>query len=172
MDLSASNETARGFSRAALVAAAAIALAASIAAAASLRSTGVTIDEPALLYGGDRTLHALTHPTQPGALDFSRGDPPGWSSHFPRLPEAQDPEHYPVLPALVAAIANATVTRAIGLGPVDGHHAGLAFMAVVVLFLYTLYACRLRGDLGVIAAAVALACFPTGVGHSLNDPKD
>jgi hypothetical protein len=170
--VSASNETARGFSRAARAAAAAIALAASIAAAASLRDTGVTIDEPALLYAGDRTLHALAHPTQPGVLDFSRGDPPAWSSHFPRLPEAQDPEHYPVLPALVAAIADATLGRTIGLGPVDGHHAGLAFISVVVLFLYTLYACRLLGEVGGIAAAIALACFPTAIGHSLNDPKD
>lgn len=172
MDVSSSNETAHGFSRTARVAAAAIALGAAIFAAASLRSTGVTIDEPALLYAGDRTLHALAHPTQSGALDFSRGDPPGWSSHFPRLPDARDPEHYPVLPALVAAITDATLARAVGLGPVDGHHAGLALIAAAVLFLYTLYACRLLGDLGGIAAALALACFPTAIGHSLNDPKD
>jgi Dolichyl-phosphate-mannose-protein mannosyltransferase len=170
--VSVSKEAARGFSRAAWLAAAAIALVGSIAAAASLRRTGVTIDEPALLYAGDRTLHALRHPTEPGVLDFSGGDPPGWSSHFPRLPEAQDPEHYPVLPALVAALADATLGRAFDLGPVDGHHAGLALISVVVLFLYTLYACRLLGDLPGIAAALALACFPTAVGHSLNDPKD
>jgi hypothetical protein len=170
--VSVSKEAAPGFSRAAWVAAAAIALVASIAAAASLRRTGVTIDEPALLYAGDRTLHALAHPTQPGVLDFSAGEPPGWSSHFPRLPEAQDPEHYPVLPALVAALADATVGRAFHLDPVDGHHIGLALISLGVLFLYTLYACRLLGDLGGIAAALALACFPSAVGHSLNDPKD
>lgn len=167
-----SNETRRGFSPASRAAAGAIALGFAIFAAVSLRSYGVTIDEPALLYAGDRTLEALAHPTRPGALDFEAGDPPGFRSHFPRLPDAQDPEHYPVFPALVAAITDATLARAFGLGPIDGHHAGLALIAIAVLFLYTLYACRLLGDLGGIAATVALACFPTAVGHSFNDPKD
>jgi hypothetical protein len=161
-----------GFSRTAWVAAAAIALGAAIFAAATLHRTGVTIDEPALLYAGDRTLHALAHPRQPGVLDFRAGEPPGFHSHFPRLPEPQDPEHYPVLPALVASVADATVGRALGLGPVDGHHAGLGLLAVAALFLYTLYACRLLGDLAGVAAGLALACFPTAVAHTLNDPKD
>jgi hypothetical protein len=161
-----------GFSRTAWAAAAAIALGAAIFAAATLRRTGVTIDEPALLYAGDRTLHALAHPRQPGVLDFRADEPPGFHSHFPRLPEPQDPEHYPVLPALVASVADATVGRALGLGPVDGHHAGLGLLAVAALFLYTLYACRLLGDLAGVAAGLALACFPTAVAHTLNDPKD
>ena len=132
----------------------------------------MTLDEPALLYAGDRTLHALAHPGRPGGLDFEAADPPDFQSHFPRLPDPQDPEHYPVLPALVAAAVDATLGRALGLSPVDGHHAGLALLSVVLLFLYTLYACRLLGDAAGIAAAIALACFPSIVGHAFNDPKD
>ena len=161
-----------GFSRAARRAAAAIALGATLFSVASLRRYGVTIDEPALLYAGDRTLHALAHPGQPGALDFRAAEPPGFSSHFPRLPDPDDPEHYPVLPALVAAATDATLGRALGLTPVDGHHAGLALLSIALLFLYTLYACRLLGDAAGVAAAIALACFPTAVGHAFNDPKD
>jgi 4-amino-4-deoxy-L-arabinose transferase-like glycosyltransferase len=162
----------RGFSRAARRAAAAIALAATLFSVASLRRYGVTIDEPALLYAGDRTLHALRHPGQPGALDFEAADPPGFRSHFPRLPDPLDPQHYPVLPALVAAATDATLGRAFALSPVDGHHAGLALLSIALLFLYTLYACRLLGDAAGVAAAIALACFPTAVGHAFNDPKD
>jgi len=170
--VSSSSLTRQGFSRTAWVAASAIALGAAIFGAATLRRTGVTIDEPALLYAGDRTLYALWHPRQPGVLDFRAGDPPGFHSHFPRLPEPQDPEHYPVLPALTASVADATIGRALGLGPVDGHHLGLGLLAVAALFLYTLYACRLLGDLAGVAAGLALACFPTAVAHTLNDPKD
>ncbi len=162
----------RGFSRAARRAAAAIALVAAIFSIASLRRYGVTIDEPALLYAGDRTLFALEHPRQSGALDFDAAEPPGFRTVFLRLPDPNDPEHYPVLPGLVAAATNATLGRALGLGPVDGHHAGLAILSVVLLALYTLYACRLLGDGAGIAAAIALACFPTAVGHAFNDAKD
>ncbi len=162
----------RRFSRASRLAAATLALGATLFAVASLHRYGVTIDEPALLYAGDRTLFALAHPGRAGALDFEAGEPAGFASHFPRLPVRQDPEHYPVLPALVAAVGDATVGRALGLGPVDGHHAGLAILSIALLFLYTLYACRLLGDAAGIAAAVALACFPTIVGHAFNDPKD
>ena len=165
-------QAARRFSRASRLAAATIALGATLFAVSSLRRYGVTIDEPALLYAGDRTLFALAHPGRAAALDFEAGEPPGFTSRFPRLPDRQDPEHYPVLPALVAAVGDATVGRALGLGPVDGHHAGLAILSVTLLFLYTLYACRLLGDAAGIAAAVALACFPTIVGHAFNDPKD
>lgn len=161
-----------GFSRTAWVAASGLALATAILAAATLRRTGVTIDEPALLYAGDRTLHALTHPRQPGALDYRAGEPPGFHSHFPLLPTAEDLEHYPVLPELFASIADATLGRALGLGPIDGHHLGIGLLAVATLFLYTLYACRLLGDLAGVAAGLALACFPTAVAHTLNDPKD
>ncbi len=168
----AAGQTSRRFSRLSRLAAAAIALGATLFAVSSLRRYGVTIDEPALLYAGDRTLFALAHPGRPAVLDFEAGDPPGFASHFPRLPDRDDPEHYPVLPALVAAAGDATVGRALGLGPVDGHHAGLAILSVTLLFLYTLYACRLLGDAPGIAAALALACFPTVVGHAFNDPKD
>jgi hypothetical protein len=163
---------ARRFSRASRLAAATLALGATLFAVSSLHRYGVTIDEPALLYAGDRTLFALAHPGRAGALDFEAGEPPGFASHFPRLPVRQDPEHYPVLPALVAAAGDATVGRALGLGPVDGHHAGLAILSIALLVLYTLYACRLLGDAAGIAAAIALACFPTIVGHAFNDPKD
>jgi hypothetical protein len=162
----------RRFSRASRRAAATLALGATLFAVASLHRYGVTIDEPALLYAGDRTLFALAHPGRPAALDFEAGEPAGFASRFPRLPVRQDPEHYPVLPALVAAAGDATVGRALGLGPVDGHHAGLAILSITLLFLYTLYACRLLGDAAGIAAAIALACFPTIVGHAFNDPKD
>ena len=162
----------RRFSRASRLAAATLALGATLFAASSLRRYGVTIDEPALLYAGDRTLFALAHPGRPAALDFEAEEPPGFASHFPRLPVRQDPEHYPVLPALVAAAGDATVGRVLGLGAVDGHHAGLALLSITLLFLYTLYACRLLGDAPGIAAALALACFPTIVGHAFNDPKD
>ena len=171
-DAAGSPEVSRRFSRASRVAAATIALAATLFAVASLRRYGVTIDEPALLYAGDRTLFALTHPGRTGALDLEAAEPSGFASHFPRLPDRQDPEHYPVLPALVAAAGDATVGRALGLGPVDGHHAGLAILSIALFVLYTLYACRLLGDAPGIAAAVALACFPTIVGHAFNDPKD
>src|SRR5581483_1808580 len=87
-----------GFSRTARTAAAALALAATLFSVVSLRRYGVTIDEPVLLYAGDRTFHALVHPSQPGALDFDAADPPDFQSRFPRLPDLHDPEHYPVLP--------------------------------------------------------------------------
>jgi hypothetical protein len=160
------------FSRAARRTAAAIALVAAMFSIASLRRYGVTIDEPALFYAGDRTLFALGHPGQPGALDFGAPEPPGFHSHFPRLPEPDDPERYPVLPGLFAAATDATVGRAFGLGPVDGHHAGLAILSIALLALFALYACRLLGDRAGGAAAIALACFPTIVGHAFNDPKD
>jgi hypothetical protein len=162
----------RGFSRVARRAAAAIALGAALFAVVSLRRYGVTIDEPALLNAGDRTLFALTHPRQAGALDFDAAAPPGFRTAFPRLPDPDDPKHYPVLPGLTAAATDATLGRIFGLGAVDGHHAGLAILSIFVLALYTLYCCRLLGDLAGIAAAVALACFPTAVGHALNDAKD
>ncbi|HVV50887.1 MAG TPA: glycosyltransferase family 39 protein, partial [Polyangia bacterium] len=161
-----------GFSRAGKRAAAALALVAAVFSVVSLRRYGVTIDEPGLFNAGDRTLFALTHPGEPGALDYDAPDPPDFHTHFPRLPDPHDPGHYPVLPALVAAAVDATAGRLLGLGPVDGHHAGLALISIVLLALYALYACRLLGDAAGIAAAVALACFPTAVGHAFNDTKD
>jgi len=161
-----------GFSPAARRAATALALVAAIFAAVSLRRYGVTIDEPALLNAGDRTLFALTHPRQPAALDFDAPDPPSFHSHFPRLPDPHDYAHYPVLPSLFAAGSAATLGRLFALGPVDGHHAGLAILSIALLALYTLYACRLLGDFAGIAAALALLLFPTAVGHAFNDPKD
>lgn len=161
-----------GFSRTARRAAAVLALVAAIFSAVSLRRYGVTIDEPALLNAGDRTLFALTHPHAPHALDFEAPDPPNLHSLFPRLPDPDDPRHYPVLPALIAAATDATLGRALGLGKVDGHHLGLALLSIALLALYTLYACRLLGDAAGIAAAIALACFPSAVGHAFNDAKD
>jgi hypothetical protein len=159
-------------SRAARRAAAAIALVAAIFTVVSLRRYGLTIDEPALFNAGDRTLFALTHPRQPGALDFDGVDPPNFHTPFPRLPDPDDPKHYPALPGLIAAATDATLGRLLGLGPVDGHHAGLAILSIAVLSLYTLYACRLLGTFAGVAAAIALATFPTAVGHAFNDAKD
>jgi hypothetical protein len=152
--------------------AAAIALAAAALAAVSLPHLGVTIDEPALFYAGDRTLFALAHPAVPGALDYEAPDPPGFSSRFPRLPDRDDPRHYPVLPGLVAAATNATLGQALGLGAVDGHHLGLLLLSAALLFGYTIYAGRLLGTGAGLAAGLALACFPTAVGHFANDAKD
>jgi Dolichyl-phosphate-mannose-protein mannosyltransferase len=153
-------------------AAAAVALGAGLLAVLSLPHLGVTIDEPALFYAGDRTLYAVTHPTVPGALNYDAPDPAGFHSAFPRLPAAGDPERYPVLPGLVAAATNATIGRALGLNPVDGHHLGLLLLSAATLFLFTRLAGRLLGPAAGIAAGVALACFPTAVGHFANDAKD
>lgn len=161
-----------GFSRTARRAAAILALVAAVFSVVSLRRYGVTIDEPALLNAGDRTLFALTHPHAPQALDFDAPDPPNFHSLFPRLPDPDDAKHYPVLPALLAAATDATLGRALALGTVDGHHLGLALLSIALLALYTLYACRLLGDAAGVAAAIALACFPSAVGHALNDAKD
>ena len=153
-------------------AAAAIALGAGLLAVLSLPHLGVTIDEPALFYAGDRTLFALTHPTAPGALDYQAPEPPGFRSAFPRLPAAGDPERYPVLPGLVAATTSATIGRALGLGPADGHHLGLVLLSVAALFVFIRLAGELLGGTAGIAAGLTLACFPTAVGHFANDAKD
>src|SRR6185437_15245173 len=113
--------------------------AAAVLSVVSLRRYGVTIDEPALLNAGDRTLFALTHPHAPQALDFDAPDPPSSHSLFPRLPDPDDAKHYPVLPALLAAATDATLGRALALGTVDGHHLGLALLSIALLALYTLY---------------------------------
>ena len=153
-------------------AAAAIALGAALLAAASLAHLGLTIDEPALFYAGDRTLFALTHPTVAGALDYDQPDPAGFRSAFPRLPDRDDPRHYPVLPGLIAAATHATAGRVLGLGAVDGHHLGLLLLSAALLFGYTIYATRLLGPGAGLVAGVMLACFPTAVGHFANDAKD
>jgi hypothetical protein len=153
-------------------AAAAIALGAALLAAASLPHLGLTVDEPALFYAGDRTLFALTHPTAPAALDYDQPDPPGFHSAFPRLPDRDDPRHYPVLPGLIAAATDATAGRLLRLGPVDGHHLGLLMLSAALLFAYTVTAIRLLGAAAGLLAGLALACFPTAVGHFANDAKD
>jgi hypothetical protein len=179
-------------------AAAAIALGAGLLAVLSLPHLGVTIDEPALFYAGDRTLHALTHPTVPGALNYDQTgtlggfleppattslgeaqlrqreppEPPGFHSVFPRLPAAGDPERYPVLPGLVAATTHATIGRALRLNPVDGHHLGLLLLSAATLFFFIRLAGQLLGSAAGIIAGLTLACFPTAVGHFANDAKD
>lgn len=153
-------------------AAAAIAVGAALLAAASLPHLGLTVDEPALFYAGDRTLFALAHPTAPGALDYDGPDPPGFHSAFPRLPDRDDPRHYPVLPGLVAAATDATAGRVLRLGAVDGHHLGLLLLSAALLFGYTVSAARLLGSGAGLVAGLTLACFPTALGHFANDAKD
>jgi hypothetical protein len=153
-------------------AAAVIALGAALLAAASLPHLGLTIDEPALFYAGDRTLFALTHPTVPGALAYDGAEPPGFHSAFPRLPDRDDPRHYPVLPGLIAAAADGTAGRVLRRGAVDGHHLGLLLLSAALLFGYTIYAGRLLGTAAGLTAGAMLACFPTAVGHFASDGKD
>jgi len=135
---------------------------------------GLTTDSPSLFYAGDRTLYWMTHRDVPGALDFhSRDSPPGFHSDFVRDPEFLDPVHYPVFPGLVAAITSSLFHDALGwLDVIDGHHLGLVVLHAVALCLECLLLTRLVGRRAAVAATIALALFPSAVGHSFNNAKD
>ncbi len=140
---------------------------------ASLPRFGLSIDSPALFYAGDRTLFWIGHPSLPGALDFAGPEPVGFQSEYGRFPVWADPMHYPVFPDLVAAVTAAVFHRRLGwLSDLDGHHLGLVLLQGLGLFLFCAYACRLLGRGAGIAAAVALALYPSAVGHAMNNPKD
>lgn len=150
-----------------------IALAALCYALSNTRYHGVTFDEPALHYAGDRTLYWLRHGGRAGSLDLLGPDPADFKSAFERKPAAMDPVHYPVLPGLVGAICNWLLGDLLGLvNPIDGHHLGLLLLHVIALLMYGVYAIRLLGRFGGAAAAIALALFPSAIGHSFNNAKD
>jgi hypothetical protein len=155
-----------------IVAGAIIALAFAVFGCLTMHRYGLTWDSPALFYAGDRTLYAALHPGEHGALDLKSEPPAGFHSRFVRNGDPEDPQHYPVLAGLLAATSNALLSRLLSANPIDGHHAALLFIQVVMLFLFTIYACRLLGDVGGISAAVMLALYPCAVGHSFNNAKD
>jgi hypothetical protein len=140
---------------------------------------GLTYDEPALYYAGDRTYYALTHPTVENALDFFGQEPTkeqGFDPDFKIIsPYAnpKDPAHYPVLPALLCAATDRFFhVRHAWLTGLDAHHVGLVMMHAFALFWFGTYAMRVLGRRAGILAAIFLATFPCALGHSFNDPKD
>jgi hypothetical protein len=141
-------------------------------AATELTHHGLTLDSPSLFYAGDRTLFWATHPGVPGALDFMRGQPAAFHTHFQRYPEPSDPLHYPVVPGFVAAVTAAVTGDLFGLHPVDGHHLGLVLLHAVALFFFAVYAVRLLGPTAGAIAAVCYLFFPTVLGHAFNNAKD
>ncbi len=150
-----------------------VALIALVYGVITLRGHGVTFDEPALFHAGDRTLYAMLHPGDRTALDLNQHVHPGFQSDFLRFPDVNDPVHYPVFPGLVAAITNWIFHSKLHvLNTIDGHHLGLVVLHAAALFLFCVYACRLLGRAAGIAAVVALALYPSAVGHSFNNAKD
>ena len=140
---------------------------------ATMRGHGVTYDESALYHAGDRTLYWLRHLGEPGALRFDQPAPPGFASDFERFPDPNDPFHYPVFPGFVAAVTNWLFNVRLGiLNSIDGHHLGGVLLHVAALWLFCTYSSRLLGRGAGIAGTVALALFPSAVGHSFNNPKD
>ncbi|MBK8169022.1 MAG: glycosyltransferase family 39 protein [Sandaracinaceae bacterium] len=154
--------------------AALIAVFALIYGIASMHRYGVTSDAPALYYAGDRTLYWMAHPTEPGALDFRGNDPSAFTSTFDRHQAAyDDPIWFPVFPALVCAITSRVFHDSLGwMNVIDGHHLGLLLLHCVGLFFFGIYTSRLFGRVGGLAATIALALFPSSIGHSFNNPKD
>jgi hypothetical protein len=140
---------------------------------AGLSRHGLTSDEPALYYAGDRTLYWLSHPGAPAALDLDGPEPPNFSTPFPRFPAHDDPMHYPVLPSFIAAITSAIFHDGLGwLDVTDGHHLGLVLLQGLSLCLFCGWMIRLGGPIAGIAATLALAFYPSGVAHAFSNPKD
>jgi hypothetical protein len=139
----------------------------------SLRGYGITIDSPALFYAGDRTLFWMEHPSVPGALNLLQEAPPQFKAKYERQPVWVDPLHYPVFPSLLGAISAQMFSAGLGwLTDLDAHHLALVALHCVGLFLYCIYACRLLGNPAGILATLALAFFPSAVGHAFNNAKD
>jgi hypothetical protein len=150
-----------------------VALGVTVLQVASVSHYGMTSDLPALYWAGDRTLYWLGHPTEPGALDYKGPEPAGFHTSFKRLPAIDDPMHYPVLPGFIAASTSAIFHSWLGwLDVIDGHHVGLILLNAVALVLFCIYACRLLGVGAGIAATIAMALFPSGIGRWPNDAKD
>jgi hypothetical protein len=151
----------------------AIAVAAVLYGVIGLPFHGVTSDSPSLFYAGDRTLFWLTHPAVPEALNFLGPEPEGFHSRFERDPEYQDPMHYPVFPGLAAAVTAQIFHHTLGwMDDIDGHHLGLILLHGFALFVECALLTRLIGQRAAVAATVALALFPSAVGHSFNNAKD
>jgi hypothetical protein len=151
---------------------AAIALLAVLYGIAGLRTHGSTIDSPSLFYAGDQTLFWLTH-RGIGALNFQGPPPVGFQTHYELHPMFEDPQHYPVFPGLVGSVTSAIVHDALGvMGVIDGHHLGLVLLNGFTLFVQCLLLIRLVGTRAAVAATIALAFFPSAVGHAFNNAKD
>ena len=152
----------------------ALGVAAAIFGLVCLPRYGITFDEPALFYSGDRTLFWLGHRDVPGALDFlSRVEPPGFHTAFERWPLWEDAVHYPILAAFVSSLASFFFHDLLGaMGVVDGHQAGLVLLHAASLAGFCIYASKLLGKEAGILAAVFLALFPCALGHSFNNAKD
>ncbi len=152
---------------------AAIALVWIVYGVATLHAHGLTSDEPGLFYAGDRTLFWLLHPRALDALDFAGAEPAGFVSEFLRWPDWKDPMHYPVFPSLLAAITSRLFHDGLGwVSVIDGHHLGLVLFHGLGLWVFCRWATRLLGDTAGVAATVALALYPTFVGHAFSNPKD
>lgn len=150
-----------------------LALAWTTFAVLTLHSFGLTSDSPSLFYAGDRHLFWLLHPSIPNALNFLGSDPPGFHTSFFRFPEPADPFHYPVFPGFVAAVTSALFHDGLGwLGALDGHHLGLALLQAVNLYIFARYAMSLFGVTAGASATLALAFFPSILGHAINNAKD
>lgn len=133
---------------------------------------GVTSDSPSLFYAGDRTWFWLTH-RDLGTLDFLGAEPEGFRTVFVRDPEVADPLHYPVFPGLVAAVSSSVFHDWLGwLGVVAAHHLGLVLLHACALVLQGLMLWRVAGPRAAVAATIALALFPSALGHSFNNAKD
>jgi len=145
----------------------------SVYGVASLHRHGLTSDEPALFHAGDRTLFWLTHPRTPDALAFDGPEPAGFSTPFRRFPDHNDPMHYPVLTGVLAAFTSAIFHRGLGwMDAIDGHHLALVLLQALGLYLHCRLASRLFGRVAGIAGTIALALYPSAVGHAFNNPKD
>lgn len=152
---------------------AAIALLSLLYGIATVHGHGVTYDEPALMWAGDRTLYWLQHLGAEGTLDLQAKDPADFHSAFERKPQETDAYHYPVLPGLIAAATSWLVHDKLDLlNPIDAHHLGLLWMHAVALCLFCWYMTRLFGGTAAIAGTLALAMYPSAVGHSFNNAKD
>jgi hypothetical protein len=154
---------------------AAVALALAAFGVATLSHYGVTIDSPSLYYAGDRTLFWLQHRDVPHALTLENVDkePHGFTTAFGRHPELQDPIHYPVLTGLLGALSSRLFHDRLGwLDVIDAHQLPLVLLHALCVLLFGLYCTRLLGPLAGVSAAIALALFPSALGHSFNNAKD
>jgi Dolichyl-phosphate-mannose-protein mannosyltransferase len=142
---------------------------------ANLSHYGVTIDSPSLYYAGDRTLFWLQNRDVPRALTLenTEKEPRGFQTAFGRHPELLDPIHYPVLTGLLGALSSRLFHDTLGwLDVIDGHQLPLVLLHALCVFLFGIYCARLLGPVAGVSATVALALFPSALGHSFNNAKD
>lgn len=135
---------------------------------------GMSMDSPALFYGGDRTLFWLEHPQTPHVfeLDAHGDDPKGFHSRYDRSPGWDDPYHYPGFPGFWSSLwARVLTDRWHWMPDIQARHLSLLALHVLGLFLFARYACRLFGATAGLAATVALTLYPSAIGSVIN-PKD